>query len=494
MPSHILIIDDDQDICALLQRFLEKKGFITSVYHKGQRGIAAYKLGTFDAVICDYRLGDMDAIKVINEIRDIDADAAIIVITGYSDTRTAVEVMKLGARDYITKPLVTDELMRAIDNLLPAKESNSEGSGNTAMNTGAGSRGTGKQISTSDIFTRTRSEAMQNVYKLISVVAPTQYSVILYGESGTGKEVAARMIHEQSNYANGPFVAVDCGILSRELAASELFGHVKGAFTGATNDRIGHFAEANGGTLFLDEVANLPADVQTTLLRVIQERKFRPVGSNKEQPANVRIIVASNESLMEANAKGKFREDLYYRFNEFTIHLPPLRHRKEDIIPLAELFMKHAADEIGVTIAGMEKEVKEKLRRYHWPGNLRELKNLMRRAVLLTGRDDIIKLESFPPEFTGNSLMPEEPGNSNKGESGDGIPETGIIEADLNSPATRKSRFDQLKGAAHTAEYNTILQALKEVNFNKKKAAALLKIDRKTLYNKLKNYQMKHSL
>lgn len=489
MLNRILIIDDDPDICLLLQRFLTKKGYETTAHHKGIRGIAAYKSGSFDAVICDYRLGDMDALRVINEIREINPAAAIFVITGYSDTRTAVEVMKLGARDYLTKPIVPDELMRVLQQALAERTTPAVVKEQVSA----------PAVMKEEIYTSSKSESMLNAYKLINIVAPTNYNVILYGESGTGKEVAARLIHERSNRRDRPFVAVDCGILSRELAASELFGHVKGSFTGAMQDRDGHFTEAYGGTLFLDEVANLPPDVQTTLLRVIQERRFRPVGSSKEMPADVRIIVASNESLSEAHHKGKFREDLYYRFNEFMIHLPPLRDRKEDMIPLAELFMRRAEAETGIEIDGISKEVKARLKEYRWPGNLRELRNVIRRAVLLTTPGTQLSLESFPPEFTAAEKEDDDSLDEKFFSIEEGV--FPVTDDDLMEPMevmgvgrAVSQDFDRLKGAANKAEYLAILQALKMVNFNKKKAAALLKIDRKTLYNKLKNFRMKYSM
>lgn len=492
MLNRVLIIDDDPDICLLLQKFLSKKGFETTAHHKGVRGIAAYKTGSFDAVICDYRLGDMDAIRVISEIREINPAAPIIVITGYSDTRTAVEVMKLGARDYISKPIVPDELIRVLQQAMSAPPIAAVASNGTRESNVV------SEPSKQELYTSSKSEAMQNAYKLISIVAPTNYNVILYGESGTGKEVAARMIHEQSPRRDKPFVAVDCGILNRELAASELFGHVKGSFTGALQDRDGHFTAAYGGTLFLDEVANLPADVQTTLLRVIQERRFRPVGSSKELPADVRIIVASNESLSEAHQKGRFREDLYYRFNEFMIHLPPLRQRKEDIIPIADLFLRQAVSETGTEVSGMSKEVKAKLKEYPWPGNLRELRNVIRRAVLLTTSGSQLELDAFPIEMVNPGAQSEDAWTNEDFVStqSDIITDEELmepLEMESSNHAAVTHEFDRLKGAANKAEYLAIIQALKLVNFNKKKAAALLKIDRKTLYNKLKNFRMRYS-
>lgn len=493
MPGRLLIIDDDHDMCLLLQRFLEKNGFEVMVHHKGQKGIAAYQASKFDAVICDYRLGDMDGIHVIKTIRQADAAAVIIVITGYSNTRVAVEVMKLGARDYITKPLVPDELLAVLKQALTAPVSSAHTTPSAAGREQA--QGIPPPATVTEFYTKTKSPVMQEVYRMIDVVAPTNYNVILYGESGTGKEVVARMIHEKSLRRNKPFVAVDCGILSRELSGSELFGHVKGAFTGALYDREGHFATANGGTLFLDEVANLPPEVQTTLLRVIQERRFRPVGSGREQPADVRVVVASNESLIDAHQKGRFREDLYYRFNEFMLSLPPLRERKEDIIPLAQLFMQKAGEETGNKPAGFERNVYSFLRGYSWPGNLRELKNIIRRAVLLTPPDQLISLEAFPPELW-NTENAEE--TARKTISADGQPQA-VADSSLQEELAFDDQedittvYDRLKGAANKAEYQAILQALKKANFNKKKAAAILNIDRKTLYNKLKNFRLRYS-
>lgn len=272
---------------------------------------------------------------------------------------------------------------------------------------------------------------------------------------------------------------MDCGTLSRELAGSELFGHVKGSFTGAIQDKEGHFEMAEGGTLFLDEVGNLSMDVQATLLRVIQERKFRRVGGNKEIPTNVRIVVASNENLQEAYRRGKFREDLYHRFNEFSIHLPPLRERKDDILPLSHYFLKQSAEEIEKDIKGFDPEVKQILLYYNWPGNLRELRNVVRRAVLLTDNGESIEVSSLPYEISQqiNAAAPVS----------DSRPLMTIPKEELLSEDR-----DLLKGAASKAEYETIMAVLQQVNFNKKKAAALLNIDRKTLYNKIKNFQTLH--
>ncbi len=475
MAKKILIIDDDIDLCTLLSRFLIRNGFETETAHSGEKGIAAYNRQRFDAVICDYRLGDMDGIKLITALKEANQHAAIVVITGYSDIKTAVEVIKRGAYDYITKPLIPDEVL-ALLNKMTGDNGSKPLQRETMNGTEPSSNNNGKPQKDSDYY-EGESAAAVFLHKQASIVAATHYSVILYGESGTGKEVIARRIHDLSPRNNKPFVAMDCGTLSRELAGSELFGHMKGSFTGAIQDKEGHFELAEGGTLFLDEVGNLSMDVQATLLRVIQERKFKRVGGNKEIPTNVRIIVASNENLQEAYRKGKFREDLYHRFNEFSIHLPPLRERQDDILPLAHYFLKQSAGEIGKDIKGFEPEVQQIFNSYYWPGNLRELRNVVRRAVLLTDDGAVIESHSLPYEIAQHSF-----GNNNDKKSTITFRSVEMISEDK----------DLLKGAASKAEYETIMAVLQQVNFNKKKAAALLNIDRKTLYNKIKNFQALH--
>ncbi|RYD69634.1 MAG: sigma-54-dependent Fis family transcriptional regulator, partial [Sphingobacteriales bacterium] len=324
----------------------------------------------------------------------------------------------------------------------------------------------------------------QQMYKDIQVVAPTDYSIIIYGESGTGKEVIAKTIHQNSKRKNKPFMAVDCGTISRELAASELFGHVKGSFTGAFADKVGFFEAANGGTIFLDEIANLPLDVQIVLLRVIQERKFKKVGDSRDIDTDVRIIVASNENLQDAYKAGKFREDLYHRFNEFSISIPPLRKRKDDIIPFANFFLEKTSRELGKTFDGFEDEVLQLFLNYDWPGNLREFRNVIRRASLLSSSGKI-NSNVLAWEIVGSSPTASEPAAAAASASAvsEEQPETS------SSTASGEPVFD-LKNAASDAEYKTILNALKQVKFNKVKAAKLLNIDRKTLYNKLKNYEL----
>jgi len=463
MKKRVLIIDDDMDMCTLLSRFLSRNGYETVVAYSGQKGIVKFEEEHFDVVLCDYRLGSMDGKEVLMAVKKTKPDTIVLIITGYSDIKTAIDVIKQGAYDYITKPLIPDEVLSVLNKALDQTAQPAEKS--------AAGRSKPSGTHPKQEFLIGEAPATKNLYQQIEIVAPTNYSIILYGESGTGKEVIAKTIHSLSSRKDKPFVAMDCGTLSKELAGSELFGHVKGAFTGALADKEGHFELANGGTLFLDEVGNLSIDIQAALLRVIQERKFKRVGGNKEMDVDVRIIVASNENLQDAYQKGKFREDLYHRFNEFSINLPPLRHRKQDIPPFADFFLQKTNDELGKNVAGFEPDVIEMFMNYSWPGNLREFRNVVRRAVLLT-QGDMISAKTLPWEITNTNPLTATPEATNK-----------------EQQAAPMRKDIGLKGAASKAEYETIMNVLKEVKFNKKKAAEVLNIDRKTLYNKLKSYE-----
>lgn len=470
MNRRILIIDDDLDMCTLLSRFLGKKGYDVEVAHSASKGVAKVSEGSFDIVLCDFRLGDKDGKDVLVKIKELSPETIVIIITGYSDIKIAVDVIKLGAFDYITKPLVPDEVINVIEKALAKPTDDHVAPSVTAP---VAKNKKSYVLSANKEFLVGQDGETAQLYRQIEIVASTNYSIILYGESGTGKEVIAKTIHEYSNRKDRPFIAMDCGTLSKELAGSELFGHVKGAFTGAVVDKEGHFELANGGTLFLDEVTNLSIEIQAALLRVIQERKFKRVGGTKEMDVDVRIIVASNENLQEAYRKGKFREDLYHRFNEFSINLPPLRNRKFDIPLFADFFLDKTNKELNKNIEGYEDDVQEMFINYSWPGNLREFRNVVRRAVLLTPSGKISS-KVLPWEITNSYTNPHTPQTKpeNNGSSENPVPK------DLD-----------LKDAAAKAEYDTIMNVLKDVNFNKTKAAEILKIDRKTLYNKIKIYQ-----
>lgn len=462
MKKSVLVIDDDVDMCTLLSRFLSKNGYTIESAHSSSKGLEKFKAGNFDIVICDFRLGDKkDGKDVLLEIKQHNPAAIVLIITGYSDIKTAVDIIKAGAYDYITKPLIPDEVLNVLNEALrepkPSFLQQQQRAPKSIANPTYGNE-----------FLVGRSGLTKELYKQIEIVSPTGYSIILYGESGTGKEVMAKTIHELSSRKNKPFVAMDCGTLSKELAGSELFGHVKGAFTGAINDKEGHFEMANGGTLFLDEVANLSSEIQASLLRVIQERKFKRIGGTKEMEIDVRIIVATNENLQDAYRNGKFREDLYHRFNEFAINLPALRNRKEDIPLFADFFLAKTNTELHKEVEGFEEDVMRMFINYQWPGNLREFRNVIRRCVLLTNTGKIAA-HTLPVEITGEQ-------HNSRIFSTQTIGDFKPVSLDLKDTASK-------------AEYETIMQVLKEVNFNKTRAAELLKIDRKTLYNKIKSYE-----
>lgn len=465
MNKSILIIDDDADMCILLTRFLTKNGYTVDFAHSGNKGIEKFKAGNFEIVLCDYRLGDKkDGKDILLEIKQHNPQTIVLIITGYSDIKTAVDVIKAGAYDYITKPLIPDEVLNVLSAALNQQADNeTPTTDNAALNNGSK-----KNSSANAEFLVGQAAATKALYNQIDIVAPTNYSIILNGESGTGKEVIAKTIHQLSSRKGRPFIAMDCGTLSKELAGSELFGHIKGAFTGAINDKEGHFELANNGTLFLDEVANLSPEIQASLLRVIQERKFKRIGGTKEIEVNVRIIVATNENLQDAYRNGKFREDLYHRFNEFSIDLPPLRSRKEDIPLFANFFLQKTNKELNKNIEGFEDDVMKMFTSYSWPGNLREFRNVIRRSVLMNNGGKI-STATLPNEITGFIIQKSI---------------AAVIETEVVKPVS----FD-LKDTASKAEYEAIMKVLKEVNFNKTKAAELLHIDRKTLYNKIKSFE-----
>jgi len=476
MSKRILIVDDDTDICNLLSRFLNRHGYETSAVFKGLSAIEALKTSKFDLMICDFRLGDTDGLQVLEKLREAGIQMPVIIITGYSDIKMAVNVIKAGAFDYVTKPLIPDEILLIIERALSGYDP-------AQSDTYNGTVHAKKNYSQSTKLVAGKSDQAKELVKQIGLVAPTNYSVIIYGESGSGKEVVARSIHERSSRKKQPFVAMDCGAISKELAGSELFGHEKGSFTGALSSKVGHFEMANGGTLFLDEITNLSYDIQVSLLRVVQERRMKRIGGNKEIELDVRILIASNESLTEAYRSGKFREDLYHRFNEFTINVPPLRDRVADIMTFATFFLDNANEELGKTISGFDEEVKQAFKNYRWPGNIREMKNIIKRAALLAD-DGLISPHHLPVEILQPGAdLDDYQKNSFKSRK----PEETFQHTHNHES---KGPVTNLKEAALEAEFETIMNVLKKVRFNKSKAARLLNIDRKTLYNKMKHYNM----
>lgn len=492
MNKKVLVIDDDKDMCMLLTRFLTRNHYDVATVHTGAAAQEWMKKNEPDLVLCDFRLGDVTGAELLAKIKVAHPTAPVIIITGYSDVKDAVEVMKLGAYDYVTKPLLPDEILVTIKKAInddrrgtiagaalpvnaedgttppPAKQKKSTKSKND----------TGYILGSSEVF--------RNILHQIELVSPTNFSVIIYGESGSGKEVIAQQIHQKSKRVNQPFVAIDCGALSKELAGSELFGHVKGSFTGALVDKVGSFEVANGGTIFLDEIANLSYDIQVSLLRVIQERKMRRVGSNKDIALDVRIIVASNEKLWDAARNGSFREDLYHRFNEFSFDVPPLRDRAEDIMVFASHFLDGANVELEKNLKGFSKEVEEIFNSYIWYGNLRELKNVVKRAALLS-EGNVVEARALPFEIINFHRL-----QFDAEEAPENIKPIKKKGTQLTAPKEEEQEEDyesRLKTANIDAEYEVILQALKQADYNKSKAAKLLNIDRKTLYNKMRQYK-----
>lgn len=440
--AKILIIEDDSTFSQVLEGFLTKHGHEAYVVNDVKKTFKITEQQSFDLLLIDYRLPDGTGLDILSHLLEKGMLQPVIIMTSFNDVRTAVKSIQLGAFDYITKPVNPDELLMIIKNALGKKEK-----GNS-----------GKSIEHTDAI-KGKSAIADKLYEHINLVAPTDMSVIIQGESGTGKEYAARALHMQSKRKDKPFVAIDCGALSKDLAASELFGHIKGAFTGALNDKKGQFEAANGGTLFLDEVGNLSYEVQVKMLRALQERVIQPLGSTKSVKVDVRIITATNDDLKNSVASGTFREDLYHRLNEFKIQLPALRERGKDIELFINHFIKLANGELDRDVQNISAQARALLLQYDWPGNLRELKNVIKRMVLLT------------PAATAEL---------------DSLPEEMIISVN-HSPRPNTS---DLKAINEVNEKALIMETLVKVKYNKSKAAKLLNIDRKTLYSKMERYDI----
>lgn len=369
----ILLVEDDISFSQLLQRFLERNGYKVTTILSVKEALRTIEVESFHMVFSDLRLPDGDGIDLLKSIRSNGLEIPVILMTGYAEVSTAVEAMKQGAFDYISKPFNQEEVLDVIANAL---KSSSKSSSKTEVNISKKGFNQG--------YVKGVSKSSQTLNEYVQLVGPTNMSVLIIGESGTGKEMVAKAIHEQSSRNNKPFVAVDCGAIPKEIASSEFFGHVKGAFTGAIDDKKGHFLSANEGTLFLDEVGNLSYENQIQLLRALQERKIKPVGSSKEISVDIRIIAATNENLEKAVDNGDFRNDLYHRLNEFSIKMPQLSERREDIPIFAEYFLELANKQLDKQVLGFTPETMAVFQKYNWPGNLRELSNVIKRATLLT--------------------------------------------------------------------------------------------------------------
>ncbi|MDE6451667.1 MAG: sigma-54 dependent transcriptional regulator [Odoribacter sp.] len=435
--ARILLVDDDTTFCLMLKTWLAKRGFQVDESFSCREALAKIKGVKYDVVLTDLRLPDEDGMYLLKKIKSAASDVQVILMTGYADIHTAVQAMKSGAWDYVAKPVIPDEILKKIQDAL-----------------GRHGQCSSEKKAPFVAYIKGNSRDSDKLYEYIRLVAPTMMTVLITGESGSGKEYIARLIHEQSDRKNAPFVAVDCGAIPKDLAASEFFGHVKGAFTGAVSDKTGYFVQAAGGTIFLDEIGNLSYDIQVQLLRALEERKVKPVGSDKEIALDVRIVSATNENLKKAVAEGNFREDLYHRLNEFSLQALSLRDRREDIPVFADHFLAASNEELNKAVVGFEPRVMEVFQNYAWPGNLREMRNVVKRATLLC-QTDFISMEHIPAELSEVSVVP-----------------------DGNELALKREK----------REVELIREALAKCNNNKSEAARLLKIDRKTLYNKMKLY------
>lgn len=460
----LLIVEDDIAYSTMMQTWLRKKGFDVDKVSSVKDAVKIINSDKqYHLVLSDLRLPDHDGLFLLDWMRKSGINIPFIVMTSYAEVQNAVLAMKSGANDYIAKPVQPDILLQKIHDAInaanrtdasetaPAPKEERTGKvfpANNSNDTNAREN----ESSTPSRYIEGTSEVSKQLYDYVRLVAPTPMSVLILGASGTGKEYVAHRIHELSQRKDKPFFALDCGAIPKEVAASEFFGHAKGAFTGAVTDKKGAFEVANGGTLFLDEVGNLSYDVQVQLLRAIQERKIRPLGSTKEIDVDIRLVCATNENLEKAVAEGTFREDLYHRINEFTIYMPALKDRGTDIFLFANLFLRLANEELGRNIIGFDAKSSEMLMRYEWPGNLRELNNVVKRSVLLC-RGDKIGVEQLNMSMTNTSTKPKD--------------------LSLHNINEEKER---------------ILSALRSCGGNKSKAAILLGVDRKTLYNKLQKY------
>lgn len=450
---HILIVEDDIAFGTMLQTWLRRKGFeVDKATSVGAAVKLLVDMKSVDLVLSDLRLPDHDGLRLLAWMHEHSINAPFIVMTNYAEVQNAVLAMKSGAADYIAKPVQPDILLQKINDAMEqnTQQSNATIQNSTTQNapTAHNSKLKTHNSEAAPRYIEGKSEASRQLYSYVELVAPTPMSVLILGASGTGKEYVAHRIHDISQRHDRPFFALDCGAIPRDVAASEFFGHKKGAFTGADADKRGAFEIANGGTLFLDEVGNLSYEVQVQLLRALQERRIRPVGGTKEIDIDIRLVCATNENLEEAVSEGRFREDLYHRINEFTIYMPKLSERGSDLFLFADLFIRHANEELNRNVEGFDSGAAEMLASHSWPGNLRELNNVVKRAVLLTRGSQIT-----------------------------------TAELTLAMGQIRTDNVLQLRD--EDTERQRIITALQQTNGNKAKAARLLGVDRKTIYNKI---------
>lgn len=463
--KQILLVEDDLTYSRIVKTFLEKNGYAVETCVKVKDAQQTLATNSYDLIIADFRLPDGTGMELLQWSKSKFPATQVILITHYSDIRIAIKAMKLGAFEYITKPINPDELLATVKESLSAKSTEPSIPSSKPQKTSE------SKVAKSSYVVGSSAEA-EKLEKHIQLVAPTDLSVLVLGETGTGKEFVSRRIHDLSTRKDGPFIAIDCGALPRELAGSELFGHVKGAFTGALDHKTGHFESAKGGTIFLDEIGNLSYEVQIQLLRAIQERTIRKIGGNKEIQIDVRIIAATNDNLIIQSGDGHFREDLYHRLNEFTLQAIPLRRRKEDLEDFAQQFLEESNERLGKNVGGFTPEVWEIFLAYDWPGNLRELRNIIKRAVLLTA-GGLVEKDALPSDLY-------EP-SSQMASASFGNTSNSVMNEELPSPKDYKSKWVE-------QEKELIQKVLNDTKFNKSKTARILNMDRKTLYSKMEKY------
>lgn len=473
--GRILIVDDDPIVAESLAQFLEREGYATATCFNGREAMQALaeaekpqgvsrKPEPFNLVLCDVSMPEVGGLDLLRYAQEKHPAAVFIMLTGYGTIENAVEAIRGGAADYLSKPVVDTELRLAIEKSLRQQALVAE---NTTLRARLDERfGMGNIVG--------GDYRMQKAYEMIEAVAPSKATVLMMGESGTGKSVIARAIHQQSSRREKPYVEIHCGSIPETLLESELFGHVKGAFTGAHADKRGKFLAADGGTIFIDEINSASPAMQLKLLRVLQERKFEPVGSTETIEVDVRVILASNQPLEDLVASGQFRQDLYYRINVVRIDLPPLRERPSDIPLLAEHFLAKHAEQHGKTIAGIAPDAVEALQRYRFPGNVRELENLIERAVVLCRRPTIT-LEDLPPFVLDNSTSKLMSAHAR-------------AELDADDASDAPWEPIPLERALEEPERRILLKALRANNWNRQATADQLSINRTTLYKKMKVY------
>ncbi len=458
LSAQIMVVDDDESICQLLSELMEHEGFTPIMANDGETALELMHTQEPDVILLDLKMPRLDGAEVLNKVKETFADLPVVIITAYGEIQGAVDAIKSGAYDYLTKPFNHEDVIRVVYKALSERSLKRKLKNLTSQFR--------KNNPLREIMGP--SEAVGNIITAVEQVAHTNFTVVIQGETGSGKDVVAQAIHNASNRSNGPFVSLDCGAIPETLLESELFGHEKGAFTGAVNKFQGKFVSANGGTLLLDEIANLPLASQAKLLRAVQEKKVLPVGASKAEPVNVRLLTAANQNLHQLTQDGCFRSDLYFRLKEFTINIPPLRERKDDILYLAKRFLDITCMELEKEIKGFSEQALEMLLSYNWPGNVRELRSTVRRAVLMA--EDIVTREDLDIR---RRLEPDQ---------------NPVAAPPVPKPEPNQSLRAIVQKSTAVVEREVLKRTLETTNGNKAKAARMLQIDYKTMLTKIKKF------